>query len=91
MARQSDTPYLDALRAYAERNPGRFHVPGHKGGLGADPGLVEMVGERGLSLDIPALTYGIDVGDELTPFRESQQLAAEAWGARRTWWLVNGA
>ena len=91
MAGQSDTPYLDALRAYAERKPGRFHVPGHKGGLGADPGLVEALGEGALQLDIPALTYGIDVGEEPTPFDAAQQLAAEAWGASRTWWLVNGA
>jgi lysine decarboxylase len=88
---QADTPYLDALRAYAARNPGRFHVPGHKGGPGADPGLVEAFGERIFALDIPALTYGIDVGDEPTPFIEAQGLAADAWGARRTWWLVNGA
>jgi arginine decarboxylase len=88
---QSDTPYLDALRAYAARKPGRFHVPGHKGGPGADPGLVDAFGERVFALDIPALTYGIDVGEEPTPFREAQSLAAEAWGARRTWWLVNGA
>jgi len=90
-AGQSETPYLDALRAYAARSPGRFHVPGHKGGLGADPGLAEAIGERALALDIPALTWGIDVGDEPTPFLEAQRLAAEAWGARRTWWLVNGA
>jgi len=88
---QSDTPYLDALRAYAARNPGRFHVPGHEGGAAADPGLIEAFGERVFSLDIPALTYGIDVGDEPTPFLEAQGLAADAWGARRTWWLVNGA
>lgn len=91
MAGQSDTPYLDALRAYAERSPGRLHVPGHKGGPGADPGLVEAIGERALALDIPALTWGIDVGDEPTPFEEAQRLAAEAWGASRSWWLVNGA
>ena len=91
MAGQSDTPYLDALRAYAARSPGRFHVPGHKGGLGADPGLVDAISEGALQLDIPALTYGIDVGDEPTPFYAAQQLAAEAWGASRTWWLVNGA
>jgi arginine decarboxylase len=91
LAGQSDTPYLDALRAYAARRPGRFHVPGHKGGPGADPGLVEAFGERVFALDIPALTYGIDVGDEPTPFLEAQGLAADAWGARRTWWLVNGA
>ena len=90
-ADQSATPYLDALRAFAARSPGRFHVPGHKGGRGADPGLVDAIGERALELDIPALTWGIDVGDDPTPFVEAQRLAAEAWGARRTWWLVNGA
>ena len=52
---------------------------------------MDAVGERVLSLDIPALTYGIDVGEEPTPFAEAERLAAEAWGARRTWWLVNGA
>ena len=91
MPGQPDTPYLDALRAYAARKPGRFHVPGHKGGPGADPELRELFGDRVLELDIPALTYGIDVGDVPTPFQEAQRLAAEAWGARRTWWLVNGA
>jgi lysine decarboxylase len=91
LAGQPDTPYLDALRAYASRHPGRFHVPGHKGGNGADPGLLEAFGERVFELDIPALTYGVDVGEEPTPFAEAQALAAEAWGARRTWWLVNGA
>jgi arginine decarboxylase len=91
LAGQSDTPYLDALLAYAARDPGRFHVPGHKGGAGADPGLVEAFGERVFRLDIPALTYGVDVGEEPTPFVAAQQLAADAWGARRTWWLVNGA
>jgi arginine decarboxylase len=66
-------------------------VPGHKGGAGADARLVEAVGAEALALDIPALMWGIDVGLEPTPFEESQRLAAEAWGARRTWFLVNGA
>jgi arginine decarboxylase len=91
MTEQRDTPYLDALLEYADRAPGRFHVPGHKGGAGADPGLIDALGQRTLALDIPALTWGIDVGEEPTPFRKAQRLAAEAWGARRTWWLVNGA
>ena len=89
--RQHQTPYLDALRDYARRHPARLHVPGHKGGPGADPGLLEAVGERAVSLDIPALTYGIDLGEEPTPFEQAQRLAAEAWGARRAWFLVNGA
>jgi arginine decarboxylase len=88
---QGDTPYLDALREWAQRRPTRLHVPGHKGGAGADPRLIEAVGESALALDIPALMWGIDVGVEPTPFAEAQRLAAEAWGARRTWFLVNGA
>src|SRR3954454_7620731 len=51
---QSEAPYLDALLAYARRDPGRFHVPGHKGGLGSDPGLVEAIGEKALAFDVPA-------------------------------------
>ena len=89
--RQQQTPYLDALCEYASATPARLHVPGHKGGPGADPGLLEAFGERALSLDIPALTHGIDVGVEPTPFEQAQRLAAEAWGARRAWFLINGA
>ena len=38
MAGQSDTPYLDALRAYAEREPGRASTcPATRAGAGADP------------------------------------------------------
>ncbi len=90
-AGQQETPYLDALCEYAARRPARLHVPGHKGGRGADPGLLDAIGERALSLDIPALTHGIDIGSDPTPFERAQRLAAEAWGASRAWFLVNGA
>lgn len=42
-------------------------------------------------MDIPALIEGIDAGVEPTPFEQAQALAAQAWGARRTWFLINGA
>ena len=88
---QDSTPYVDALLAYSELNPGRFQVPGHKGGAGADPAMRELVGEVGLRNDIPSVTEGVDIGPEPTPFQQAQLLAAEAWGAQRTWFLVNGA
>ncbi len=88
---QDSTPYVDALLAYAKLDPGRFQVPGHKGGIGADPAIVELVGEVGLRNDIPSVTEGVDVGPEPTPFQQAQELAAEAWGAGRTWFLINGA
>jgi arginine decarboxylase len=88
---QESTPYVDALLAYAALEPGRFQVPGHKGGAGADPALRELVGEAGLRNDIPSVTEGVDIGPEPTPFQQAQLLAAEAWGAQRTWFLMNGA
>src|SRR5436305_540706 len=77
----------DELVEDARRDPARRHVPGHKGGAGADPGLVDAIGERALAVDIPALTWGIDVGEEPTSFQEAQRLAAGAWGAKRSWFL----
>lgn len=88
---QDSTPYVDALLAYAKLDPGRFQVPGHKGGIGADRAMVELVGDVGLRNDIPSVTEGVDVGPEPTPFQQAQELAAEAWGAGRTWFLINGA
>src|SRR3954463_4721535 len=88
---QRRAPYLDALIEYADREPARLHVPGHKGGPGADPQLAEALGDGALALDIPSLTWGIDIGPEPTPFNEAQRLAAEAWGAKRCWFLINGA
>ena len=46
-------------------------------------------------MDIPMFTEGIDLaghGDSTpTPFQRSLDLAAHAWGARRTWFLTDGA
>ncbi len=90
MLDQDRTPYVDALIDFARSEPGRFNVPGHQGGVGADRSLFELVGQIGLNNDIPALVEGIDVGDP-NPFQEAQRLAADAWGAKRTWFLTNGA
>jgi arginine decarboxylase len=91
MADRGTTPYLTALLDYTAREPGRFHIPGHKGGAGADPALIELVGRSALGHDVPALIEGIDVGPTPTPFEQGQRLAAEAWGAGRSWYLINGA
>jgi len=88
---QDTTPYVDALLEYSARDPGRFQVPGHKGGIAADPAMVALVGMTGLVNDIPSVTEGVDIGPEPTPFQQAQLLAAEAWGASRSWFLINGA
>lgn len=90
-AEQPRTPYLDAVVSYAFRGAGRWHVPGHKGGTGADPGLRHAIGDRALAADVPQDIRGIDVGPSPTPYEQAEMLAAEAHGAARTWFLTNGA
>ncbi|MGC9221271.1 MAG: aminotransferase class I/II-fold pyridoxal phosphate-dependent enzyme [Solirubrobacteraceae bacterium] len=84
-------PYLEALAALRDANPGRYMVPGHLGGPFADEGFVAAAGAYALSFDLPPLIDGIDAGPPPHPFQQAQLLAAEAWGARRTWFLSNGA
>jgi lysine decarboxylase len=88
---QPTAPYLEAVTAYGFRGSTRFHVPGHKGGQGADPGLRSALGERALLLDVPQDIEGIDLGPAPTPYERAEALAAEAYGAARTWFLTNGA
>ena len=84
-ADQPTAPYLEAVVAYARRGSTRFHVPGHKGGAGADPGLRAALGWAALGADIPQDIEGIDLGPEPTPYQQAERLAAEAHGAARTW------
>ena len=88
---QPTAPYLDAVVGYAFRGPARYHVPGHKGGPGADPGVVKAIGLDGLAADVPQDIHGIDLGPSPTPYERAELLAAEAFGAARTFFLTNGA
>jgi arginine decarboxylase len=90
-AAQPTAPYLEAVTGYGFRGSTRLHVPGHKGGDGADPGLRSALGDRALLLDVPQDIEGIDVGPSPTPYDRAELLAAEAYGAERTWFLTNGA
>jgi arginine decarboxylase len=88
---QPSAPYLEAITAYGFRGSTRFHVPGHKGGEGADPGMRLAFGDRALLLDVPQDIEGIDVGPSPTPYQRAERLAAEAYGASVAWFLTNGA
>ncbi len=88
---QRSAPYAEALRRFAEARPMSLMVPGH--GTGAEHGgehLFDLIGERAAAVDIPLMLDGIDLGEH-SPLAQAQQLAADAWGARRTWFLTNGA
>jgi lysine decarboxylase len=88
---QWEMPYTDAIRRYADLDFVRLDVPGHCGSALAQPELAEVFGERVLQLDLPPLVDGIDQGPAPTALQQSARLAAQAWGARRSWLVTNGA
>jgi arginine decarboxylase len=88
---QRSAPYAEALARHISTPPMNLSVPGHGGT--AQSGamqLADFFGERAVMLDIPLMLKGIDLGED-SPLRQAQQLAADAWGARRTWFMTNGA
>jgi arginine decarboxylase len=88
---QTVTPYASAVRDYSAAHPVRFHLPGHAGGTAGPTAIDDFFGGRLAELDLMPMIHGIDLGAEPTPLERSRRLAAEAWGARRTWFLANGA
>ncbi|MFF1868418.1 aminotransferase class I/II-fold pyridoxal phosphate-dependent enzyme [Kitasatospora herbaricolor] len=87
---QHATPYADAVLRTAGQDWQRLNVPGHAAGTGGSTDLAGLFGDAPLRLDVPPLLEGIDLGAG-SPLDQSLGLAAEAWGARRTWFLTNGA
>lgn len=87
---QRRMPLLEALVAHAAAGRTPLHVPGHKQGRGAPGRLLELLGPGTFALD---LTEVGDLDDLHCPrgvIDEAQRLAAEAFGADETLFLVNG-
>jgi len=88
---QSRTPYFQALLEYVDSGVIPFHTPGHKQGIGMDRAFREFVGDNICAIDLTPMP-GID--DLLQPTEallEAQQLAAQAYGADRSYFLINGS
>ncbi|MEO0968612.1 MAG: aminotransferase class I/II-fold pyridoxal phosphate-dependent enzyme, partial [Cyanobacteria bacterium J06639_18] len=91
MLSQTKTPLLDTLWEYANKPHAPFYTPGHKLGKGISSQLKEYFGQAVFKADLPELT---DLDNLFAPggvIQEAQQLAAEAFGASHTWFLVNGS
>lgn len=84
-------PFTEACVRYANANMDRLSTPGHQAGLTMFADLTEVLGHEFLQLDVPMNTDGVDYGDKPTPLDQSLELAADAWGAKRTWFMSNGA
>ncbi|MFN6482286.1 MULTISPECIES: aminotransferase class I/II-fold pyridoxal phosphate-dependent enzyme [unclassified Nostoc] len=91
MLNQNQTPLLDALKANSARPHAPFYTPGHKLGEGISQPLADLLGKAVFRADLTELA---DLDNLFAPqgvIQEAQQLAAEAFGASQTWFLVNGS
>jgi arginine decarboxylase len=87
---QQRAPLFEALLAYTQTVRAPMHIPGHKMGRGAAPEWRTFLGEQALSID---LTEAPGLDDLHAPdgvIAEAQALAAEAFGAERSFFLVGG-
>jgi arginine/lysine/ornithine decarboxylase len=88
---QSRTPLLNTLQDLAQRTDAAFYAPGHKRGQGIPEPLANLLGKAVFRSDLPELP---ELDNLFTPegaIAEAQSLAAEAFGAEKTWFLINGS
>ncbi|MGE5416989.1 MAG: aminotransferase class I/II-fold pyridoxal phosphate-dependent enzyme [Acidobacteriota bacterium] len=80
-------PLYKALVEYCQENNVLLHMPGHKGGRGLFPPEYKAIGALDHT-EVPGLD---DLHMPQGVIREAQSLAAQAWGADASFFLVNGA
>ena len=88
---QDATPLVDALASTARRVRSPLFFPGHKMGGAAPERLVAALSRRPLRLDLPELPELDNLFAPEGVIQDAQHLAARAFSAERTWFLVNGS
>ncbi len=85
-------PIVEALK-HAYENPSyQFHIPGHTKGKGSLPEFRKLIGRKALSIDTTDEFDGLGTLHPATgPIKEAQELAAKAFGAKKTFFLLNGS
>lgn len=91
MLNQNQTPLLDAIKFWTTNRHAAFYTPGHKGGVGISQCLADLFGNAVFRADLTELAGLDNLFSPQGVIYEAQQLAAEAFGASQTWFLVNGS
>ena len=88
---QTKTPYFQALLEYVDSGVLPFHTPGHMQGIGMDRAFREFVGDNICAIDLTPMPGIDDLLQPMESIKEAQALAAEAYGADNTFFLINGS
>ena len=86
---QKSAPIYEALEKFRRRRVVPFDVPGHKRGRG-NPELVELLGEKCVSLDVNSMKPLDNLGHPVSVIRRAEELTADAFGAAHAFLMVNG-
>lgn len=85
-------PIVEALKLAYDRPSYQFHIPGHTKGNSALPEFKKLIGKKALAVDTTDEFDGLGTLHPATgPIKEAQELAAEAFGAKKTFFLLNGS
>lgn len=85
-------PIVEALKTACENPTYQFHIPGHTRGKAVYKEFKKLIGERALNIDTTDEFDNLGTLHPATgPIAEAQELAAEAFGAKKTFFLLNGS
>jgi arginine decarboxylase len=87
---QNSAPLYEKLVSHRFQRRASFHVPGHKNGNGLDPEGIDSFAAI-MSIDYTELPSLDDLHHPTNVILEAQQLAADCFGADKTFFLVNGS
>jgi len=96
IAEKSDTPFYDELREYVRMAKDSWHTPGHAGGdsFKGSPWVGDFYDFAGENLLRADLSVSVEMLDSLLHptgvIVQAQRLAAQAFGARKTYFATNG-
>lgn len=86
MLNQASRPLYQHLYEHSRIQAERYHIPGHGAGALFEQEYWQQIGKWDVTE-----TYGMDdLHAAYSVIRQAQALAAEAFGAAETWFLVNG-
>ena len=86
---QQRMPIMEALNEFKRNRLVPFDVPGHKRGKG-NPELTEFLGERCMTLDVNSMKPLDNLCHPVSVIKEAEELAADAFGAKQAFFMVNG-
>ena len=87
----SRAPLAEAVQAYRDADITPFTTPGHKRGRGIPPETATWLGSHSFDNDIPVASGADDTHLSRGVLDEAERLAADAYGADRCLFLLNGS